>query len=379
MTSLKPRSFRTGPTLWDKEDVTHYQELLKTNPEWKAEFDRLKEWGDQRIRQPLDVPTHAIETDGSWAFPGFQRGYKNSEGKWIWKWKLMSTLLKRVKDSATLGILYQLSGDRKYADYSKQILLALVDAYGYQQQNPPANMSGQDHFEPYGFDGADSSEFLTQACNGYDLIYNLPTISKQDREQIEGKLIRPLAERLNQGNLKRPCSHSKWGPIGLYGVFISGMVLNDPKLANDALYGQGGSMEKVGDGLVDCFNPSDVKDDGHWGQGTTLDDQLLALTVMVRVAEVMWHRGVDLYSYQSFALKRLFDYPLKSDSQDPLDAGMIGADMAALLKVSGVNTYEYAFRRYRDPRYLSIIGKLPKNITFDKWSYLPSLFDSPSR
>ena len=89
--------------------------------------------------------------------------------------------------------------------------------------------------------------------------------------------------------------------------------------------------------------------------------------MLTSVAEVMWHRGVDLYSYQNMALKRPFDagIPPISTSSD--------TERSKLAGVSGLNSYEYAFRRYQDLHYLPLIKKLKPTLVLEVGE-LPSLF-----
>jgi hypothetical protein len=67
--------------------------------------------------------------------------------------------------------------------------------------------------------------FLAKACNGYDLIYNVPSVSK-DRTRIEGDLIRPLAEHLKKSTFMYT-THDRWGMVCLYGIFIAGETLKN--------------------------------------------------------------------------------------------------------------------------------------------------------
>jgi hypothetical protein len=273
--------------------------------------------------------------------------------------------------------LYALSGDEKFAEFAKRILLELGDAYDGRQPGASPNASGQDHFEPYGFDGADSGLFLAKAAVGYDLIYNLPSITKLEREQMENHLVRPMAEHLKCAILKHTQtyrSRSKWGPIELYGVFISGMALNDPGLSQIALCGQGGTQTTPEEGgLLDCFNPTCVSGDGHWGKSPALEDQVSAMDVMVKVAEVMWHHETDLYGYQNGVLKRLFYFPIHVSPSSTTTSSLSDSEYTKLAKMPGINVYEYAFRRYRDEHYLPVIKRMAKPIGIESQSLLPSL------
>ena len=69
-------------TLWDNEEVAAYKASLATNPGLKTAFDELKAAGDKRLAEPMNVPAHRLEADGSWTYPDFKRGYQDASGKW---------------------------------------------------------------------------------------------------------------------------------------------------------------------------------------------------------------------------------------------------------------------------------------------------------
>ena len=371
----QPRMTQGHPiALWDKEGIARYQELLKSNPELKAEFDQLRAWGDERITEPLNVPEHTLEAGGKWTFPAFKRGYQDPQGKWMWEWKFNTALQQRSADVSNLGILYALTGNERYAVLAKQILLALADAYGNGQGSATPDPNGYDHFEAYGFDGGDAGMLLTKSCSGYDLIYHLPAITAEDRSHIEQDLIRPMGKHLTKARYMYT-SHSRWGMVCLYGIFISGMTIGDQDLLNGSLYGLGGSKEKPTGGFMDCFTssaPNCLRDDRLWGADQKPEDQLASLAIMTSVAEVMWHHGVDLYGNQNMAMKKPFDAGLALMLPSP--GAPSDAEYARLLGMPGANAYEYAFRRYHDARYLPLINQLKPALVLAVGE-LPSTFD----
>jgi hypothetical protein len=340
----KPRTTQGHPcTLWDLEDITQYKELLKTSPDLKSAWTKLQAWGNQRIQDPLGVPEHRREADGKWTFPEFKRGYKNPEGKWVFAWDFNTALQQGSRDVSKLGILYAFSGDANYGTFAKKLLLALADAYGPAQDNATPDANGLDHFESYGFDGGDAGMLLTKACSGYDLIYNLSTITPNERSHIEQDLIRPLAEHLKQTRFMYT-GHGRWGMVCLYGVFISGVTLNEQTLVAPALYGLGGKRENPDGGFLDCFKPSCLRSDGRWGADEKLEDQILSVSVLTSVAEVMWHHGLDLYSYHNMDLKRFFDAGIPHATVISSSSTATDTEIGKLADASGLNAYEYAFR-----------------------------------
>jgi hypothetical protein len=359
-----PRQAHGHPcTLWDDQDVSAYNASLTTNAALKAAFAELKAWGDQCIAEPLKVPEHKLEADSTWTFPAFKRGYQDAAGKWNWEWHFNTALQQRTADVSNLGALYAITGDERYAAFARRILLALADAYGYSKGSAVPDPHGYDRFEAYGFDGGDAGMFLAKACHGYDLIYNLPSLSTEERNQIERDLIRPVAEHLKKLKFMYT-NHGRWGMVCLYGVFIAGVTLHDQTLVDQALYGLEGSKTKVTGGFMDCFNSGCLRDGVVWGADTNLEEQMAAVCVLTTVAEVMWRRGVDLYGYQDRAMKRSYDAALEA-------AGT--GEISKLIALPGIDAYPYAFRHYQEPRYLSVVAKLKPGFTLAISEHLPSL------
>ena len=350
-------------TLWDNQDVAAYKASFTTHPELEAAFDELLAWGNKCIAEPLNVPAHELAADGTWNFPAFKKGYKDASGNWSWEWNFNGALQQRSADISSLGMLYALTGDEKYAAFARQLLMALTDAYGYGKGSTVPDPNGYDHFEAYGFDGGDDGMFLAKACNGYDLIHNSPSLSAEDRAHIERDLIRPLTEHLKKHDFMYT-SHGHWGMVCLYGVFIGGVTLNDQALVDLSLYGRGGTKDNVTGGFMDCFKPTCLRDGVIWGADTKIEEQMAAACVLTTVAEVMWHRSVDLYDYQDKALKKAYDAALGS-------AG--NSDASRLLALPGIDAYQYVFRRYQDPRYLPIESMLKPGFTLSIGEHLPAL------
>jgi hypothetical protein len=205
--------------------------------------------------------------------------------------------------------------------------------------------------------------FLAKACHGYDLISHLPSLTAGDRAHIERDLIRPLAVHLQKFTFMYT-SHGRWGMVCLYGLFIAGETLNDQALVDLALYGPGGTGDKVTGGFMDCFKPDCLRDGVVWGADAKIEDQMAAVCVLTTVAEVMWHHGVDLYGYQNSAMKKSYDAALESVGN---------GEVSKLLALPGIEAYQYAFRRYQEPRYLPVVSKLKPGFALAIGEHLPSL------
>ena len=152
--------------------------------------------------------------------------------------------------------------------------------------------------------------------------------------------------------------------VCLYGLFVAGVTLNEPALVDLALYGPGGTKDKMTGGFMDCFKPACLRDGVVWGADTKLEEQMAAVCVLTTVAEVMWHHGVDLYGYQDRAMKKSYDAAL-----EPARNG----DVSKLLALPGVDAYQYVLRRYQEPRFLPVVGKLKPGFKLAIGEHLPSL------
>ncbi|MGA2324085.1 MAG: carbohydrate binding domain-containing protein [Sedimentisphaerales bacterium] len=359
----------------DNEDIARYREQLTRNSDLKSEFARLQKWGDQRIQQPLGVPKHETNSEGQWIYPEYKAGYKNAAGKYQWEWKFNTKLQRLANDVYDLGVLCAFTGSEKYADYAKNILLALVDVYGYEKGNPPVDPQWKNHFEPFGFDGGDTALFLVKTCNGYDQIYNLARFTAEERRQVEDNLIRPLAYHLKSQNYMFT-SLQNWGMMCLYGVFAAGMTLEDSTLTNAALYGLNGTQEKPTGGIFGYwFNPAAVDQDKNWDKSDT-KSQLFSLSIMASVAEICWHHGIDLYSYHDATMKKIFDYPLAFSSTEASTSESLEIKYREFSRLQGVTAYDYAFLRYRDPLYLPVIERMDKTLGMGGNCEIPCLFSA---
>lgn len=345
-------------TLWDTPELTTYKSSLKTNPKLKAAFDALQTWCNKEVSETPDIPAHTLEADGSWTFPAYKKGYKDASGTWNWEWLFNTSLQKNSKIVSNMGMLYALTGNPKYAAYARTVLLALTDAYGYGKSSTTPDPNGYDHFGAYGFDGGDAGMFLAKVCNGYDLIYN--SLSAEDRTLIESDLILPMAQHLAISTWMYT-NHQRWGMICLYGVFIAGETLDNQSLVNMALYGQGGSKDKVTGGFMDCFQPSCMRAGVVWGSDKQIDNQMAALCVLTTVAEVMWHHGVNLYSYDNCAIQNAYSTALDTYK----------SDLSVLLALPGVDGFQYAYHRYGDQKFQQEVNRLQLEFTVAIGEHLP--------
>lgn len=347
----EPRVTKGHPnTLWDAEDIEHYKKMLGTSTELQKQLAGLKKAMDIRITQPIGVPEAKKDESGKWMH--FSDTAKFGD-------KTYGAAHNQLGlDIANLGTVYALTGEAKYAEYCKKILLAYADNYpNYGIGSRP----GFSHSPSKAFDQVlGDAIWFPQVARGYDLIYNLPSITPEERAHIHNDLMKAVAQLIigNHSMLEAP---TNWSAIGTASVLMAGVVTDDEAIINTALYGIKGTKEKPTGGLYDRhFGTKSIDADGLWSEGA-MGYQFMALQALITDAEVLWHRGIDMYRYRDGALKRLFDSPLEFSypdlttpaENDSHHGSIVGGDSFL---------YEYAYRRYRDPKYVAILNQIGRHL-----------------
>jgi len=88
---------------------------------------------------------------------------------------------------------------------------------------------------------------------------------------------------------------------------------------------------------------------------------------MVDTAEILWHHGIDLYRHNNAIFKNMFDFPIFVSYPDFTTPGLNDAHRESLFSSTSLRCYEYAYRRYQDPRYLTLINDNPAEEKFLRW------------
>ena len=378
-----PRMSQGHPcTLWDKQDVAELKELLKTSKEAQEAFEKLRARCDARIAKPLDVPVPRQGPDGKWMYPG---DFPENEPPFK---KVGRTNQANVQDMAALGMMYNLTGEQKYAEYCKKMLLAYAD--GYPKYGHPADWTEKKYRSAQ--DGRLTGQFLEDgfwlmnAAFAYDLVYSLPSWTADDRKKVRDDLLKAVAAEFIAPVMGKPDylsqSHNR-SAIVAAATLIAGYATEDQEMINNATYGTGGTKEKPVGGMVGLhFTPQCILPDGLWLEGAPGYQLGIASCGLFNGAEVLWHHGIDIYRAHNGMLKRLLDSGLALAYPDPkmTVASLHDSSRMALLddrdwfnREEGL-PYELGYRRYRDPRYVPIIRNATKALAMTVHSGGPSLF-----
>jgi hypothetical protein len=362
----QPRMTQGHPcTLWDQEDINHYKEMLKTSKELQLQYAGLKKAMDGRLRQPPGIPQPKKGPDGKWMHLSDKASVGDSTYGAIHN--------QLALDIANLGTVCVLSGEARYAEFAKKLLLAYADAHpNYGIGARP----GFNHDPSKVFDQRLSdATWLIQVARGYDLIHDLPSLTPEERKHIEDDLVKASARHI-MGNHAMLEAETNWAAITTCAVLVAGYATDDEELINTAFYGLKGTKEKPTGGLYERhFGPGAIDQDGMWAEGA-MGYQFMALEGLIMDAEVLWHHGIDMYRYRDAALKRLFDTPLEMTYPDLTTPALHDSGHGSVIDRESF-LYEFAYRRYRDPAYLLILNqsgthldaqfqKFPVSVLYDR-------------
>ena len=394
----QPRITKGHPsTIWDVEDVDHYREMLRSNRELQLFFADLKARMDDRLEKPIDIPQPRENSEGDWMFPGdYFPDFPGFPGEDSLT-KFRRYFFRDAEAISDLGILYALGGDVRYAEYAKALLLGYANAPRYGAPKTLYYRSNQ------GMTGQllDEALLLDKLAFGYDLIYNTPSWTNEQRSRVHDELLQPLASEMlypsapeidPTGSFSRQANNR--GAIGATSVLLAGYATDDPELVNAALYGIRTSLKKpnaVGlrqfpppkdwiaanaadpsNGLLTVHFASPCISDGMWVEGSP-SYAFYVLGSMIDAAEAAWHHGLDLYRYNNGIFKYMFDFPLLFAYPDMTTPGENDASRSSMLKGFVPTMYEYAYRRYKDPNYLAVINNPEEK------HYLNTIANSPSK
>ncbi|MEP6010201.1 MAG: heparinase II/III family protein, partial [Parasphingorhabdus sp.] len=131
------------------------------------------------------------------------------------------------------GQLYKLTGEQKYADYVRDILLAYAKLYPTLGEHPARkNTQGSGRLF---WQVLNDAMWMVDSIQGYEAIRD--TLSETDRKNIDDNLFRKAAAFLSTGSavtFSKIHNHATWATAG---VGMTGYVLGDKELVDIALLG----------------------------------------------------------------------------------------------------------------------------------------------
>ncbi|WP_439540194.1 alginate lyase family protein [Sphingomonas sp.] len=186
------------------------------------------------------------------------------------------------------GALYRLTGERRYADYVRDLLLAYAKLYPTLANHPAASdqVPGRLFWQ-----SLNDSVWLVHSIQGYDAVR--ADLTPAERKTIDDQVFRRMAAFLTSEarTFDRIHNHSTWANAG---VGMAGYVLRDPVLVEQALKGSDRSG-KVGflRQLDLLFSP-----DGYYAEGPYYQRYALQPFVVFAQAIEANEPGRKIFAYR---------------------------------------------------------------------------------
>ena len=210
-----------------KQGVDKIKQGLGNTPIFDRQYELVKKEIDQQILAGFDVP---IPKD-------MAGGYTHEKHKYNYK------LMHKA------GNLYQISGEEKYADFVKDMLMEYAKMYPTLPVHPTKRSYATGKIFWQCLNDANWLVFTSQA---YDCIYDY--LTKEERMHLENDLFIPFANFLSDENprfFNRIHNHSTWANAA---VGMMALAMENDTLLEKALYGL----------KNDGINPDEVDNDGGY-------------------------------------------------------------------------------------------------------------------
>jgi hypothetical protein len=235
-----------------------------------------------------------------------------------------------------MGLLWQTTGDEKYAKAGREILLRFADLY---LQYPTENtILGPAHV----FFGTLSESFWgVDMAYGYDFLYDYNGFTPADRQKIKEKLFYPLA-KITQQFPESASNRQLWYNNVSAAV---GFLYGDQELIDFAIRGKYGFEWQLGSALPES---------GFWPEWSGY--HFVALRGMIHLAEMARHNGMDLYRREiaGRTMKQMFDAPfklIKPNLEFPRNKDSGGGRI-----LEYATFWEIGYSVYRDSLYLALLS-----------------------
>ncbi|WP_242457780.1 heparinase II/III family protein [Pedobacter sp. BS3] len=263
-----------------KGNVAAVRQGCQQYPLLKSSFIKVKADADKAINSPIEVP---VPKDGGGG-PTHEQHKRN------------------YQNILNCGIAYQITGEKKYADYVRNILLKYADQYEKWPMHPKAKDE-----EPGRIFWQSLNDFVWQVhvIQGYDLVYD--AIPATDRATIEQHLFMPILNFFTKDCYKTFNLIHNHGTWCLAAVGMTGYVLHKPEYVEMALKGSAkdGKTGYLAQ-LQQLFSPV-----GYYTEGPYYQRYAILPFVIFAKAIQQYQPQMHIYNYANGVLAKAINTSLQ--------------------------------------------------------------------
>ena len=278
---------------------------------------------DAQIEAPIVVPT-PVDAGG---------GYTHEQHK------------RNAKSVYEAGKLFEFTGDERYAAFAEKMLLAYADMYPGLELHPVMKSRTRGRLF---WQNLNESWWLVYVIQGYDAVKG--ALSTDSRSRIERDVLRNMASFLSEGSpetFNRIHNHGTWATAA---VGMTGYVLEDDHLVEQALMG----LDKSGDyGFLEQLNKL-FSPDGYYNEGPYYQRYALMPFVLFGQAIENNEPEREIFAYRDGVLKKAIYATIQQNYGSlffPINDAIKDKDIATAELQYGV---AIAYELTKDPGLLSI-------------------------
>ncbi|MBI1896576.1 MAG: heparinase II/III family protein [Acidobacteria bacterium] len=238
-----------------------------------------------------------------------------------------------------LGIAFRLTGRREYAERAAWILKQYAGRYAGYALHDTQGRSARSAAKVLS-QTLDESIWLISIAWAYDLLSGSDVLTPEDRERIEGDLLRASVDTI----LRNDAGISNWQSWHNAGIAAVGFTLGDQELIERAIEGKSGFRFQMANSILDG---------GFWYEGAW-GYHWYALDALVQTAEMAARSGIDLWGSEP-NLKAMFTVPLRLAFADGSLPAFNDSNVSSLY--SQDRLYEVAYARTGDALLATVLGK----------------------
>lgn len=259
-------------------------------PAFDASYQELKQIADNALTSAIVVP-QPIDAGGGYSHEKHKTNYYQMNAA---------------------GIVYQISGDKKYAEFVKKMLFKYAEIYPTLELHPVTRSKTRGKIF---WQALNEAVWLVHTSMAYDCVYNY--LTGKDRRFIEKNLFYPMAEFLSNGNeanfgvFNMMHNHGTWATTA---VGMIGYAMGDKELVQMALYGSAKDGKSGFIRQLDfLFSP-----DGYFTEGPYY--QRYAIWPFMTFAQVIQNQQPELkiFEYREGILLKAVDALLQCSYQDEI-------------------------------------------------------------
>jgi len=267
--------------------VKEIRSSLGKIPAFDQSYQEMKKMADEALLSEIMVP-QPVDAGG---------GYTHEKHK------------KNYYEMNAAGVVYQITKDKRYAEFVKKMLYQYAEMYPKLDLHPVIRSKTRGKIF---WQALNEAVWLVHTSRAYDCVYNY--LSNKDRKFIEQDLFYPMAEFLSNGNqpnyevFNMMHNHGTWATAA---VGMIGYVMGDKNLTDMALYGSNKDGKTGFIRQLDfLFSP-----DGYFTEGPYY--QRYAIWPFMTFAQVIQNKQPELkiFQYREGILLKAVDILLQSSYQ----------------------------------------------------------------